>query len=111
MAKEARLVTDDMATVLISPTAGATAGGFRSEQLEVDAEEAESGLAERFLEACEVRTARLREAAAEARSLAAEHGGAVLHVRFGPRGAQVEVLPRNVASLEAASQRPAVAAG
>ena len=111
VAKEARLVTDDMATVLISPTAGVTAGGFRSEQLEVTAEEAESGLAERFLEACEVRTARLREAASEARSLAASHGGAVLHVRFGPRGAQVEVLPRNVESLEAASQRSAATAG
>jgi len=111
VAKEARLVTDDMATVLISPTAGVTSGGFRSEQLEVTAEEAESGLAERFLEACEVRTARLREAASEARSLAADHGGAVLHVRFGPRGAQVEVLPRNVESLEAASQRSAAHVG
>ena len=111
VAKEARLVTDDMATVLISPTAGVTAGGFRSEQLEVDAEEAESGLAERFLEACEVRTARLREAGSEARSLARTHGGAVLHVRFGPRGAQVEVLPRNVESLEAASQRSVASAG
>lgn len=111
VASEARLVTDDMATVLISPTAGVTSGGFRSEQLEVDAEEAESGLAERFLEACEVRTARLREAASEARSLARSHGGAVLHVRFGPRGAQVEVLPRNVESLEAASQHSAATAG
>ena len=111
VAGEARLVTDDMATVLISPTAGVTSGGFRSEQLEVDAEDADSGLAERFLEACEVRTARLREAASEARALAHSHGGAVLHVRFGPRGAQVEVLPRNVESLEAASQRSAAAAG
>jgi Stage II sporulation protein E (SpoIIE) len=110
VSKEARLVTDDMATVLISPTAGVTSGGFRAEQLEVDAEEAENGLAERFLEACEVRTVRLHEAAAEARSLADSHGGAVLHVRFGPRGAQVEVLPRNVESLEAASQRAAATA-
>ncbi len=110
VAKEARLVTDDMATVLISPTAGVTSGSFRSEQLEVDAEEAESGLSERFLEACEVRTPRVREAGLEARSLAATHGGAVLHVRFGPRGAQVEVLPRNVESLEAASQRAAASA-
>jgi len=111
VASEARLVTDDMATVVLSPTAGVTSGGFRSEQLEVDAEEAESGLAERFLEACEVRTTRLREASSEARSLARSHGGAVLHVRFGPRGAQVEVLPRNVESLEAASQRSAASPG
>ena len=110
VASEARLVTDDMATVLLSPTAGVTSGGFRSEQLEVDLEEAESGLAERFLEACEVRTARLREAASEARSLARSHGGAVIHVGFGTRGAQVEVLPRNVASIEAASQHSAAAA-
>jgi len=104
VAAEARLVSDDMATVVLSPTAGVTSGGFRCEHLEVDAEEAESGLTERFLTACEVPADRLAEAAAEARALAARHGGAVLSVRFGTVDPQVEVLPHNVTSLEAASR-------
>ena len=108
VAKEARLVTDDMATLVLSPSAGVTSGGFRSEQLEVDAAEAEKGMAERFLEACTVGPTRLREAAEEARALAGGYGGAVLYVRFGVQGAQVEVVPRNVMSLEAASQLRAI---
>ena len=104
VAAEARLVSDDMATLVLSPTAGVTSGGFRTEQLEIDGAEAEDGLAERFLEACGVKTTRLREAAAEARALASGYGGAVLYVRFGIPGTQVEVLPHNVTSLEAASQ-------
>ena len=108
VAEEARLVSDDMATLVLSPSAGVTTGGFRSEQLEIDAAEAEKGMAERFLEACTVDPPRLREAAAEARALAGGYGGAVLYVRFGVPGAQVEVVPRNVTSLEAASQLRAI---
>ena len=108
VAAEARLVSDDMATLVLSPTAGVTSGGFRTEQIEIDAREAEDGLAERFLEACGVKTARLREAADEARALAGGYGGAVLYVRFGIPGRQVEVLPRNVTSLEVASRLRAV---
>lgn len=108
VAGEARLVSDDMATLILSPTAGVTAGGFRCEQLEIDSEEAANGMAERFLSACEVKTPRLRAAAAEARALAEGYGGAILYVRFGIQGTQVEVLPRNVTSLEAASRLRAV---
>lgn len=103
VADEARLVTDDMATVVLTPTAGVTAGGFGSEQLEVDATELEDGLAERFLDACGMEGDQAREPLREARSVAQAHGGAVLHVTFGIRGPQAEVVPRNVASLEAAS--------
>ena len=108
VAAEARLVSDDMATLVLSPTAGVTSGGFRCEQLEIDADEAEEGLAERFLEACGVKTARLREASGEARALAGGYGGAVLYVRFGVPHTQVEVLPGNVTTLEAASRLRAV---
>jgi hypothetical protein len=108
VAAEARLVSDDMATIVLSPTAGVTSGGFRCEQLEIDADEAEDGLAERFLEACGVKTARLREASGEARALAGGYGGAVLYVRFGVPHTQVEVLPGNVTTLEAASRLRAV---
>jgi hypothetical protein len=104
VAGEARLVTDDMATVVLSPTAALTAGGFREERLEVNAEEVEEGLAERFLAACGVEDPRRSGAVAEARAWAASHQAAVLHVRFGTRGAIVEVLPRNVESLGAVSR-------
>ena len=46
------------------------------------------------------------EAEAEARKLAERFGGVVLHVVFGNRQ-RVEVLPRNVESIEAASRRAA----
>ncbi len=111
VAREARLVTDDMATVVLTPTAGVTAGGFRSEQLEVDAEDASGGLPRRFLEACGVPAAEVVTAEAEVQEDARAHGGAVLHVEYGIRGPRVEVLPRNVESLEAASRRAAVAIG
>ena len=48
---------------------------------------------------------------AEVRELARAHGGAVLHVEYGIRGPRVDVLPRNVESLEAASRRAAMAIG
>jgi len=104
VAAEARIVSDDMATVVFNPTAGVTTGGFRSEALEVDGDDVEGGLAERFLAACEVEPDRIPEAAEQARVLSRGYGGAVLHVRCGMRGAQVEVLPRNVESLEGASR-------
>ena len=111
VAREARLVTDDMATVVLTPTAGVTAGGFRAEQLEIDASEVQDGLAEEFLDACAVDGAERVEALAEVARLAGVHGGAVLHVELGIRGPRVDVLPRNVESLEAASRRAATAAG
>ena len=82
-----------------SPPAAFAPSSWRSTPTEVA-----SGLAERFLEACGVDDDRLAEAAAEARALAGGYGGAMLDVRFGILGAQVEVLPRNVTSLEAAAR-------
>ena len=101
-----------MATVVLTPTAGVTAGGFRSEQLEVDAAEARGELPRQFLEACGVAGrrpwARLRPRSTSSHE---SHGGAVVHVGYGIRGPRVEVLPRNVESLEAASRRAALAIG
>jgi hypothetical protein len=111
VAQEARLVTDDMATVVLTPTAGVTSGGFRAEQLEVDAAEAHGQLPRQFLVACGVPAEHAGAADAETRELARSHGGAVLHVDYGIRGPRVEVLPRNVESLEAASRRAALAIG
>ena len=106
IAAEARIVSDDMATCLIAPNTGVTAGGFRTEQLEVAASELDGPLARRFLEACGVDTPEAELAEVEARGMADRFGGAILHVVLGNRRT-VEVLPRNVESIETASRRVA----
>lgn len=110
VAGEARLVTDDMAACVISPTAGVTAGGFRSEQLELSRDDLGYGLGERFLNACGVSQEEAEQTLREAADLARSFGGVVLHVGFGNR-LTVEALPRNVESLEAASRRSVAAEG
>jgi hypothetical protein len=102
--EESRVVTDDMATVVLSPTAGVTVGGFREEVLEVNLEEVRDGLAERFLTACGVLEPRLSRAVSEAEVWAESHAAAVLRVSFGTREALVEVLPRNVETLATVSR-------
>lgn len=102
---EARLVTDDMAAVVIRPADSIAAGDFRREQLEVDLDDASSGLAERFLEACKVGAAERALLAATAGRLAHEHGSAVLDVRLTPGRPEVSVLPANVVSIGAAQGR------
>ena len=105
-ASEARVSADDIAAVVISPTAGVTAGLFRTEQLELSARELEGPIARRFLESCGLPEHEVDAAEQEARALADRFGGVVLHVVFGNRR-RVEVLPRNVESIEAASRRAA----
>ena len=105
-ADEARVSADDIAAVVISPTAGVTAGLFRTEQLELSARELEGPMARRFLESCGLPEHEVDAAEREARGLADRFGGVVLHVVFGNRR-RVEVLPRNVESIEAASRRAA----
>ncbi len=109
VAGEARLVTDDMSTVVLSPTAGVTAGGFREERLEVDRAEVLDGLADEFLEACGVEGPARAAAVAEAERWATSHAEAVLHVRFGTSGPTVEVLSRNGEGLAAAPRKQALA--
>ena len=106
--REARVMSDDVAAVVIQPTNAATAGLFRTEQLELTARELESGVGERFLEACGVRDADIYSALDDARMISERFGGVILHVVFGNR-LRVEVLPRNVESIEAASRRAAAA--
>ena len=110
VAQESRAVSDDMAAVLISPATAVTAGLFRTEQLELSARELDGSLARRFLESCDVPEQEIEAAESEARALAARFGGVVLHVVFGNRH-HVEVLPRNVESIEAASRRVAAKTG
>jgi outer membrane biosynthesis protein TonB len=103
VANEARSASDDMAVCLLSPTATVTSGGFRTEQLELSAEEAEGPLPGRFLEECGVEEEAREDLERELRDVAERFDGAVLHATFGSRRT-VEVLPRNVASIEAASR-------
>ena len=98
------MLSDDMAAVVISPTAGVTPGLFRTEQLELSTRELEGPIARRFLEACGLPEQEVEDAERDARLLAERFGGVVLHVVFGNR-LRVEVLPRNVESIEAASRR------
>lgn len=111
VAAEARLVTDDMAAVLLSPTGGVTAGGFRREELELSADELGTNLARRFLEACAVDGEEAARAELEVAEVSRRHGGAVLSVSFGTGRPAVSVLPRNVESIELSSRRSAAGAG
>ncbi|MGH2822523.1 MAG: PP2C family protein-serine/threonine phosphatase, partial [Thermoleophilaceae bacterium] len=104
VAAEATLLSDDMAAVVVTPTAGVTAGLFRTEQLELSARELDGPIARRFLAACGLAEEDVDEVERDARALADRFGGVVLHVVFGNR-LSVEVLPRNVESIEAASRR------
>jgi Stage II sporulation protein E (SpoIIE) len=104
----ARVMSDDIAAVVIQPTNAATAGLFRTEQLELTSRELETDVAERFLEACRVAPADVEAALYDARMTSDRFGGVILHVVFGNR-LRVEVLPRNVESIEAASRRAAAA--
>jgi hypothetical protein len=93
--KEARVMSDDIAAVVIQPTNAATAGLFRTEQLELTSRELDGPIAERFLEACGIEGADCQAALYDARTIADRFGGVILHVVFGNR-LRVEVLPRNV---------------
>jgi hypothetical protein len=104
VAAEANVRSDDMAAVVVTPTAGVTTGLFRTEQLELSTRELEGPIARRFLEACGLSDQEVGDAERDARQLAERFGGVVLHVVFGNR-LRVEVLPRNVESIEAASRR------
>ena len=103
-------MSDDIAAVVIQPTNAATAGLFRTEQLELTARELD-GRDRRALPrgVRRVATSDVESALYDARMIADRFGGVILHVVFGNR-LRVEVLPRNVESIEAASRRAAAAA-
>jgi Stage II sporulation protein E (SpoIIE) len=104
VANEATLLSDDMAAVVVTPTAAAAAGLFRTEDLELSAPELDGPIARRFLEATGLPEADIAAAEHEARELAGPYGGVVLNVVYDDQ-MSVKVLPRNVESIEAASRR------
>jgi hypothetical protein len=107
VAAEARVVTDDMAAVLIRPSGPMGKSGARHERLEVDLDDVSSGLAERFLEACHVGREERAWTAAEAGRLVREHGTAMLDVTFASPRPIAAALPGNVVNIGAAAARPA----
>ena len=111
VAVEATAVRDDMAACLIAPDREVSARAFRTELLELGPSELHEGLAVRFLEECSVRDDAIEAAREEARKVVDQHGGAIMIVNFGVRGSRVQVLPRNVESLQAAVLRRSSAGG
>jgi hypothetical protein len=106
VAAEAVATPDDMATCLLSPKPDIRTGGFRTERLELSADELDGPLLERFLTQCDVPAEQRAQTGAEAHQVAQQSGGALVTVVFGSRRA-VDVLPRNVTLLDAASRRAA----
>jgi hypothetical protein len=106
VSQEARVLSDDIAAVVVSPTDAVDVATLRTEQLELTARELDGPLAHRFLGACGVPIAAAASAVEEARTVASVVGGAVLHVACGERPS-VDVLPRSVEGLETASRRTA----
>jgi hypothetical protein len=106
VAAEARIVTDDMAAVLIRPDGAMGEPGARHERLEVDGDDVSSGLAEQFLAACRVGADEREWIVAEAGRLVGEHGTAMLDVTFASAGSAAAVLPGNVVSIGGAAARP-----
>ncbi|HEX2125761.1 MAG TPA: PP2C family protein-serine/threonine phosphatase, partial [Thermoleophilaceae bacterium] len=107
VAQDARVLSDDIAAVVVSPVDGVMSAAQRTEQIELTARELDGPIARRFLGACGLSEPEVASAIARARVLTGSNG-AVLHVVFGERP-QVEVLPRAVEGIEAASRRTATA--
>jgi hypothetical protein len=106
VSQESRVLSDDIAAVVVSPTNGVAGAGFRTEQLELSARELEGPIAHRFLESCGVSPAETVAVVAKARALAGATGAVILNVVYSD-GPRVDVRPRDVDSIEAASQREA----
>jgi hypothetical protein len=106
VSQESRVLSDDIAAVVVSPANGAVPTGFRTEQLELSGGELEGPIARRFLESCGVSGAEADAAVDKARALAGASGAVILNVVFG-ENPHVDVRPRDAESIEAASRRAA----
>jgi serine phosphatase RsbU (regulator of sigma subunit) len=93
---------DDMAVCVLRPVAGAETAGPRIETLVVDSEDIALGVAERFLEACDVPAYQLATALEALSPAAAGAGGAVLEVTIDDRDAHVRVTRPDAAYRPAA---------
>jgi hypothetical protein len=97
--------SDDMAACLVAPGSDAAPTAVRREELVVSPADLDNGRATRFLQACGVE--RVNGILAEAATVAATHGRALLSVRFGA-DRTVEVArceDRGEGTIEVASRR------
>jgi Stage II sporulation protein E (SpoIIE) len=104
VSQESRVLSDDIAAVVVSPANGVAPTGFRTEQLELTGRELEGPIAHRFLESCGVSRVEAHAAVEKARALAGASGAVILDVAFG-EDLRVDVRPRDADSIEAASRR------
>ena len=106
VAAEADTITDDMATMLLVPTAGVTSGRPRVEQLELEAHEVDDGLADHFLAACGIGPAEARAVIADCRRVLQRHGSALLVVTYGVAGPGAQAEAAEPHPLPAAAPGP-----
>jgi hypothetical protein len=104
VSQEARVLSDDIAAVVVSPTEALSTIAPHTEQLELSARELDGPIAHRFLEGCGIAKAAAATAVAEAHAVAGRAGGVVLHVMCGDEPT-VEVRPRDFEGIETASRR------
>ena len=95
--------SDDMAVFMLRPLAGAEVSSPRVETVELEAEELELGLAERFLAACEVPGEDAAIAVEDARAAAASTGGALIEVTIDESGARARVSAAGTLSTRTAA--------
>lgn len=107
---EASEARDDMAACLIIPAAEVTSHAVRSEQLELFGADTDADLLTGFLAGCGVPALEAARARAQAATQVRLRGGALVTVHLGDDETRVEVLPRDIESIEAASRRPTLAA-
>jgi hypothetical protein len=95
--------SDDMAVFILRPVSGAEVFAPRVETVELEADELELGLGERFLKACEVPAEEAAIALEHARATAASAGGALIEVTTDDRGARARVSAADAAAASAAA--------
>jgi serine phosphatase RsbU (regulator of sigma subunit) len=104
---EAHHSSDDMTICLLRPVVGAAALPPRIELLEFDADDVESGFAERFLDVCGVPEAERAAIVEQASAAVRTDGIALLEVTVGDGSWGARVIPAPARSAPAAAGEPA----
>jgi Stage II sporulation protein E (SpoIIE) len=95
--------SDDMAVFILRPLSGAELLAPRVETVELEADDLDLGLGERFLNACEVPTEEAAIALEHAHATAASAGGALIEVTIDDRGARARVSGPEATATPAAA--------
>jgi hypothetical protein len=100
---EADETPDDMAVCIVRPVSGAELRSPRVEVLELDADDVDSGFAERFLAVCEVPAGELAASVERARAIVESDGRALLEVTISDGVARARVGSAEAAAPPAAA--------